>query len=63
MGNCNAASVGITDALVTGMVACKGEEKFAPATLSASELSSLDTRCGIRHVTANTCAACRPPQM
>lgn len=62
-GNCNAASVGINDALVTGMVAWKGEEKFAPATLSASELSSVDTRCGILHVTANICPACRPPQM
>jgi hypothetical protein len=57
---CNAAAAGV-EAIAIGMVSWKGEAQFAPATLSAGELSVLTSTCQFLHMTANVCAACRPP--
>lgn len=60
--SCNAATPGTGgDVFSTGMLAWKGESPFSPATLSAAELTSLVTQCGILHATPVVCPACLPP--
>jgi hypothetical protein len=63
-GVCNAGTVDTGgDNLVTGMLVWKGDVPFSPATLSAGELSKLNTQCSALHASPVTCAACLPPAM
>ena len=60
--DCNAATVGTgANVLAVGMLAWKGETPFATATLSAAELTSLDTQCGFLHASPNICPPCQTP--
>jgi hypothetical protein len=60
MGACNAGTVGTgANALATGLVPWLRENPFTPSTLSAAELSSLNTRCLTLHPQPNTCVVCR----
>jgi hypothetical protein len=56
---CEPGTVGIgNNALVLGLLAWKGEDPFAPATLSAGELSTLNQQCLVLHPTPSICASC-----
>ena len=57
-GECSASALG---ALTAGLTAWKGETPFTPATLSAGELDTMTTQCGLLHPTARTCDACSVP--
>ena len=60
--SCNPTTVASgSDNLATGMLAWKGDASFSPATLSAAELSSIITQCGILHASPVVCPACQPP--
>lgn len=61
-GACEPGAVGTGgNVFVTGFVGWKNETQFAPATLSAAELSSLNTQCSILHPTPSICASCAVP--
>jgi hypothetical protein len=57
-GECSASVPG---SLTAGITAWTGETPFTPATLSATELSTMTTQCGALHPTARTCDACPAP--
>jgi hypothetical protein len=59
-GTCSASA---PEPLSIGMAAWKGEVPFTPATLSAMELATLETECGLVRPTARTCGACPTPPM
>lgn len=58
--DCNPATVATgSNVLVTGLLAWKGTDRFQTATLSAAELNSILTQCGIKHPSAKICASCQ----
>ena len=56
---CDTGGVGNgSNVLATGVLARKGDTPFTPATLSAAELTSLNTQCAALHPGGNGCFAC-----
>jgi len=58
---CNPGTVATgPDVLATGMLLWKDQIPFTPSTLSAAELSHLNSQCAGLHATGNICPVCQP---
>ena len=61
-GVCSPGTVGTgNNVLATGMLGWRNDEQFAPATLSAAELTNLNAQCALLHPTPSICASCAEP--
>lgn len=58
---CNPGTVATgADVLVTGMLVWKDQIPFTSSTLSAAELSHLNSQCSGLHASGNVCPVCQP---
>ncbi len=61
-GVCSPSTVATgINALATGMLGWRNDERFAPATLSVAEVTNLNTQCSLLHPTPSICASCAEP--